>query len=394
MFKSQIGMSVALMVGLTAPNHAAAEGLEKCLFENFNQAVVRTIFDYTEKSGAKGKTFGTGFLIEGSGYILTANHNLRPVFDTEIDSSTVSVKFEDSRIAVQEAFVVDRIENLDVALLKIHKNHDPWPTVPLADPATEPTVGDRVAGLGFPEGGDLSTIAEQSISAMNTVLDGVTKPWYQTNLLLNHGNSGGPIFGADGRTIGIAIAVNESATGISFVLPLRMGQSLLYEAGIDFASSSPCDAAQINPGQDEPMPLLIPAPETEDAAPAQDELIQIPETLNELTPPAAEPADATATKGWIFLGTYRGSGTWGTPRSSDLIGKSPEDLSGTSITLSMPANARTGPFVVVKLKEDGCTYQETPVVGHFRDGKEIHVENVVRLAGNCSGYIWADVSSN
>lgn len=355
-------MSIASVLCISVPHPAAAESLEKCLIENFNQAVVRTIFEYTEKSSVKGNTPGTGFLIEGSGYILTANHNLTAAFGAEIDSSTVSVKFKDSRIPVQEAYVVDRIENLDLALLKIPSNFDPWPTIPLADPATKPTVGDRVAGLGFPAGGDLATVAEQSISALDTTVSGVRKPWYQTNLLLNHGNSGGPIFGADGRAIGVAIAVNESATGISYVLPLRMGQSLLYEAGVEFASSSPCDAAQINPGQDEPMPLLV--------------------------PPAA------ATSGWIFLGTYRGNGTWGTPRSSDLNGKSPEDLSDSAITLSMPANARQGPFVVVKLKEDGCTYEETPVVGHFSDGDAVHINNVVRLAGNCSGYIWADVSPN
>ncbi|TBA80357.1 S1 family peptidase [Rhizobium ruizarguesonis] len=380
MSKRQIGVSIASVLCISVPHPAAAESLEKCLIENFNQAVVRTIFEYTEKSSAKGNTAGTGFLIEGSGYILTANHNLTAAFGAEIDSSTVSVKFKDSRIPVQEAYVVDRIENLDLALLKIPSNFDPWPTIPLADPATKPTVGDRVAGLGFPEGGDLATVAEQSISALDTTVSGVKKPWYQTNLLLNHGNSGGPIFGADGRAIGVAIAVNESATGISYVLPLRMGQSLLYEAGVEFASSSPCDAAQINPGQDDPM--LIPVPPAAQINSGQDHPMLIP------VPPAA------GTSGWIFLGTYRGNGTWGTPRSSDLAGKSPEDLSDSAITLSMPANAREGPFVVVKLKEDGCSYDETPVVGHFNDGDAVHINNVVRLAGNCSGYIWADVSPN
>ncbi len=232
-------MTVMLM--LFANSCPALSGqLSKCVFDNYSDAVVRTVYKFNEKSKAPGETHGSGFLIQETGFILTANHNLRPESDEVVSTSSVKVKLPDSKMAEQDAEVIGQDDKADVALLKIHRNKDPWPTVPIGTLDTIWKVGDLLAGLGYANGGDLSIIDDAHITALNAIVGGAQMPWWQTSLLINHGDSGGPIFGEDGKVRALAIAKDDNAQGISFVLPLAEAKRFLDKAGVPQTSSSKC----------------------------------------------------------------------------------------------------------------------------------------------------------
>ncbi len=94
-------------------------------------------------------------------------------------------------------------------------------------------------------------------------------------------------------------------------------------------------------------------------------------------------------RGWIFLGRYL-SGSWILPRSDDLNGNSPEEITGQEITLSMPVNLRSAAFEVVST-DTGCdTTHEPPIIGGLRLGTPARIVRVVRLDG-CRSYVWAEV---
>ncbi len=237
---------VFLVVSGSRP--ALSGQLSKCVFDQYSDAVVRTVYRYNQKSKAPGETRGSGFLIQESGLILTANHNLRPVSEEEVSSFSVKVQFQNSRIPDQDAEVRAQDEKADVALLKIHTNKDPWPTLPIGKLNTKWNVGDLLAGLGYPDGGDLSLIDDAHITSLNATVDGVQMPWWRTDLLLNHGDSGGPIFGKDGKVRALAIAKDDNAQGISFVLPLTEANKLLEGVNLPETSSSKCgDALAVAP---------------------------------------------------------------------------------------------------------------------------------------------------
>ncbi|MBP1761743.1 MAG: HtrA2 peptidase, partial [Firmicutes bacterium] len=163
---------------------------------------------------------GTGFLISQDGYIITNQH----VIDNA-STVTVTLAGKDDKIP---ATVVGQDYDLDLAVLKISGSN--YPTLPLGN-SDKMRVGDGVIAIGEPYGLD-HTVTTGVVSAKGrpiTIEDRNYKNLIQTDAAINPGNSGGPLLNLQGEVIAINTAVNASAQGIGFAIPINTAQSVLQQ---------------------------------------------------------------------------------------------------------------------------------------------------------------------
>lgn len=156
-------------------------------------------------------SLGSGFIISNDGYILTNAH----VVD---GANVVTVKLTDKREF--RAKVVGTDKQSDVAVLKI--NASSLPTVKIGDP-NQSKVGQWVVAIGSPYGFD-NTVTSGIISAKARSLPNENyTPFIQTDVPVNPGNSGGPLFNLQGQVIGINSMIYSQTggfQGLSFAIPI------------------------------------------------------------------------------------------------------------------------------------------------------------------------------
>ena len=154
---------------------------------------------------------GSGFIVGSDGVILTNAHVVR-------DADEVTVKLSDRREYKAKVIGIDL--PTDVAVLKINAGN--LPTVSLGKPA-QLGVGDYVLAIGAPFGFEQSATAG-IVSAKGRSLpgDGYV-PFIQTDVAVNPGNSGGPLFDASGAVVGINSQIYSQTggyQGVSFAIPI------------------------------------------------------------------------------------------------------------------------------------------------------------------------------
>jgi serine protease Do len=154
---------------------------------------------------------GSGFIISADGLILTNAHVVR-------DAKQVTVKLSDRREF--SARVVGSDPATDIAVLKVDATG--LPTVVLGDPR-QAQVGDWVLAIGAPYGFE-QTATQGIVSAKGRSLPGESVvPFIQTDAAVNPGNSGGPLFDASGRVIGVNAQIYSQSggfQGLAFSIPL------------------------------------------------------------------------------------------------------------------------------------------------------------------------------
>ncbi|HEY2020617.1 DegQ family serine endoprotease [Paraburkholderia sp.] len=157
-------------------------------------------------------SLGSGFIISNDGYILTNAH----VVD---GANVVTVKLTDKREF--KAKVVGADKQSDVAVLKIDASN--LPTVKIGDPR-QSKVGQWVVAIGSPYGFD-NTVTSGIISAKSRSLPNENyTPFIQTDVPVNPGNSGGPLFNLQGEVIGINSMIYSQTggfQGLSFAIPIN-----------------------------------------------------------------------------------------------------------------------------------------------------------------------------
>ena len=154
---------------------------------------------------------GSGFVVSPDGYILTNAHVVA-------NAKEVTVKLSDRREFKAKIVGADR--RTDVALVKIDAKD--LPTVKLGDPkAIEP--GEWVAAIGSPFGFE-NSVTVGVVSATGRALpDSSYVPFIQTDVAVNPGNSGGPLFDLAGEVIGINSQIftrTGGYQGVSFAIPI------------------------------------------------------------------------------------------------------------------------------------------------------------------------------
>ena len=132
-----------------------------------------------------------------------------------------------------EAKVHARHEPLGVALLKIDATALPW--FDLAAAAMSPQLGDHVAAVGLVAAGAGDVTLNPGIVSAASRHRGYR---FQTDALLNYGNSGGPVVDAAGSLLGIATAPIEPDTvmGRIFTLPQLMRWNRAPNSGVGFVA--------------------------------------------------------------------------------------------------------------------------------------------------------------
>jgi serine protease Do len=154
---------------------------------------------------------GSGFIITADGTILTNAHVVA-------DASEVTVRLTDKRELKAKVIGVDR--RTDVAVVKVEATG--LPTVKIGDPSRL-RVGEWVAAIGSPFGLE-NTVTAGIVSAKHRALPSENYvPFLQTDVAVNPGNSGGPLFNMAGEVVGINSQIYSRTggyMGVSFAIPI------------------------------------------------------------------------------------------------------------------------------------------------------------------------------
>lgn len=172
------------------------------------------IKDYFNPQNPQQLSLGSGFIIDGDGYIITNNH----VID---QAEEITVTLADNRQLT--ARLIGRDGKTDIALIKVEAS-EKLPAVKLGD-SDKIRVGDWVLAIGNPFGLGGSVTAGIVSAKSRDIEAGPYDNFIQTDASINQGSSGGPMFNLDGEVIGINTAIfstNGGSMGIGFAVPVNL----------------------------------------------------------------------------------------------------------------------------------------------------------------------------
>jgi serine protease Do len=166
-------------------------------------------------------SLGSGFIISSDGYIITNNH----VVD---GADTVTVRLQDRRTLT--AKVVGTDSTYDIALLKVNAGSN-LPAVSIGDSQLL-KPGQWVLAIGSPFGFDY-TVTQGIVSAVGRNLGNRDQPatsFIQTDVPINRGNSGGPLFNLQGQVVGVNSQIYSSTggyQGVAFSIPIDLAMNVV-----------------------------------------------------------------------------------------------------------------------------------------------------------------------
>lgn len=155
-----------------------------------------------------GDAMGSGFLISRDGYLLTNRHVVGA-------SRYLKVKWSDGAETVGEVIRSDL--GRDIALVKT----DPRGRQPIGLRRGGVQSGDTVFAIGTPLDPKLQGSLTQGIVSANRILDGYS--FIQSDVVVNPGNSGGPLLNARGEAVGVTVSgigQAKAPRGINFFIPI------------------------------------------------------------------------------------------------------------------------------------------------------------------------------
>jgi len=156
---------------------------------------------------------GSGFILTDDGIILTNAHVVA-------DAREVTVKLTDRREF--RAKVLGSDARTDVAVLKIEARG-----LPTVQPGStrELKPGEWVLAIGSPFGFENSVTAGVVSAKGRSLPDDSFVPFIQTDVAVNPGNSGGPLFNSRGEVVAINSQIYSQTggyQGVSFAIPIEV----------------------------------------------------------------------------------------------------------------------------------------------------------------------------
>ncbi|WP_370692222.1 Do family serine endopeptidase [Moraxella sp. ZY210820] len=162
-------------------------------------------------------SYGSAFFISQDGYLLTNHH----VVD---GASHISIILNDRREI--DAKLIGSDKRTDIALLKVEGTNYPSLTMGKMDTLK---VGEPVLAIGSPFGFDYSASAGIVSAKSRTMSSEASVPFIQTDVALNPGNSGGPLFNRQGEVIGVNSRIFSGTggyMGLSFSVPIDVAMDV------------------------------------------------------------------------------------------------------------------------------------------------------------------------
>jgi len=168
---------------------------------------------------------GSGWIYSSDGYVVTNAHVVGTETKVEVDFPTGTKVFGN---------VVGADQNSDLAVIKVTVSADQLHPLSLGD-SDNLKVGQTVAAIGDPElllgsmtTGIISALGRSQPSSVQATSGGnyATGDIIQTDALLNHGNSGGPLLNLDGQVVGVNWAIQVDAqsgasSGIGYAISVN-----------------------------------------------------------------------------------------------------------------------------------------------------------------------------
>ena len=252
-----VGESDTVIVGAAAqresgdPARVVLEGAAKPLVSgDFDPAriyaaraagVVTIYALFANDQDASGASQGSGFVVSKDGLVLTNSHVITSAGETSSEdvvvAPTVYVQFRDGERL--PADVVGWDPFTDVAVVRVELGSHVLKPVPLGD-SRRVVVGEPVAAIGSPFGNE-SSLSVGVVSATNRSISSLTSIYnvvdaIQTDAPINRGNSGGPLFDARGRVIGVNAqirSVSGNNEGVGFAIPINAAKRSLEQLVAD-----------------------------------------------------------------------------------------------------------------------------------------------------------------
>jgi S1-C subfamily serine protease len=171
-------------------------------------------------SGVPQTDQSTGFLISDDGFILTSYHLLEKVSEYAGDNVKVTAAVGDPEAPAATAAIVNGLQPLDVLLLKIRTTHSlPHLTLGRADVLS---VGGQIFTSGFH--GTEPFNSEGTVSNKFGPL-AIGYLW-TLNMTVAPGQSGSPVYIADGTVVGILKGENTGAH-VGYMVPIQFSDALI-----------------------------------------------------------------------------------------------------------------------------------------------------------------------
>ena len=187
--------------------------------------------------GPGGQSQGSGFVVDAKGTILTNAHVVTNVAEAGGSgvrgADTLYVEFKDRDRVTAKIIGWDLFS--DVAVVRVDPRAHLLRPLPLGN-SSRVLVGTPVAAIGSPFN-EQSSLSVGVVSATDRTIDSLTSGYsvsdaIQTDAPINRGNSGGPLFDARGRVIGINAQIRSTsgtAEGVGFAIPIDTARRALEQ---------------------------------------------------------------------------------------------------------------------------------------------------------------------